>query len=72
MAVLRLNCAIVCVFYAMNIDHLHTFLEVLATGSFHRAAANFNVTQSSLSARIRALQERLDRCLFLRHKQGAR
>ncbi|MEE3105695.1 MAG: LysR family transcriptional regulator, partial [Pseudomonadota bacterium] len=35
----------------MNIDHLHTFLEVVATGSFHRAAANLNVTQSTVSAR---------------------
>lgn len=54
----------------MNIDHLHTFLEVVATGSFHRAAANLNVTQSTVSARIRALEERLDRRLFLRHKHG--
>ncbi|MEC8562629.1 MAG: LysR family transcriptional regulator, partial [Pseudomonadota bacterium] len=42
------------VFGAMNIDHLLTFLEVVATGSFHRAAANLNVTQSTVSARIRA------------------
>ena len=54
----------------MNIDHLHTFLEVVATGSFHRAADNLNVTQSTVSARIRALEERLDRRLFLRHKHG--
>ncbi|MGB1006187.1 MAG: LysR family transcriptional regulator [Thalassobaculaceae bacterium] len=38
----------------MNIDHLHTFLEVVATGSFHRAADNLNVTQSTVSARIPA------------------
>jgi DNA-binding transcriptional LysR family regulator len=54
----------------MNIDHLHTFLEVVASGSFHRAADNLNVTQSTVSARIRALEERLDRRLFVRHKNG--
>jgi DNA-binding transcriptional LysR family regulator len=54
----------------MNIDHLHTFLEVVASGSFHRAAGNLNVTQSTVSARIRALEERLDRRLFVRHKNG--
>ena len=54
----------------MNIDHLHTFLEVVASGSFHRAAANLNVTQSTVSAHIRTLEERLDRRLFLRHKHG--
>lgn len=55
---------------AMNIDHLRTFLEVALTGSFHRTAEHLNVTQSTISARIKALEDRLDRRLFTRSKNG--
>ena len=50
----------------MNIDHVRTFLEIAATGSFNRAAERLNVTQSTVSARIKALEQRLDRTLFTR------
>ena len=55
----------------MNIDHVRTFLEVAATGNFRRAAERLNVTQSTVSTRIRALEDSLDRPLFARGRSGA-
>lgn len=55
----------------MNIDHMRAFLEVAATGSFQIAAERLNVTQSTVSARIKVLEERLDRALFDRRRTGA-
>ncbi len=49
-----------------------TFLEIVKTGSFIRAAANLHVTQTAVSARVRVLEEQLDRQLFIRNKAGAR
>ncbi len=54
----------------MNIEHLRTFLDVMQTGSFHRTADRLNVSQSTVSARIKALEDRLDRILFNRMKNG--
>ena len=56
----------------MDISAARTFLEIVKTGSFVRAAANLNVTQTAVSARIRVLEEQLDRQLFVRNKAGAR
>ncbi len=56
----------------MDITAARTFLEIVKTGSFVRAAANLNVTQTTVSARIRVLEEQLDRQLFVRNKAGAR
>ncbi len=55
----------------MNIDHVRTFLEVAATGNFTRAAERLNVTQSTVSTRIQALEGSLDRPLFARGRSGA-
>ncbi|MCH9670172.1 MAG: LysR family transcriptional regulator [Gammaproteobacteria bacterium] len=55
----------------MHIDHLKTFLEIATTGSLSEAAVRLNVTQSTVSARLRALEDRLERALFLRHRNGA-
>lgn len=54
----------------MNFEQLRTFLEIAATGNFNRAADNLNVTQSTVSARIKALEDRLDRKLFSRGRNG--
>ncbi len=54
----------------MNVDHVRTFLEIAATGNFNRAAERLNITQSTVSARIKALEERLDRRLFGRGRNG--
>lgn len=56
----------------MDIATARTFLEVVKTGSFVAAAANLNLTQTAVSARIRVLEEQLDRPLFIRNKAGAR
>jgi LysR family transcriptional regulator, flagellar master operon regulator len=56
----------------MDIAAARTFLEVVKTGSFVGAAANLNLTQTAVSARIRVLEDQLDRPLFVRNKAGAR
>jgi DNA-binding transcriptional LysR family regulator len=56
----------------MDIASARTFLEIVKTGSFVRAAANLNITQTAVSARIRVLEEQLDRQLFIRNKAGAK
>ena len=55
----------------MNIDLARTFLEIAETGNFNRAAERLRVTQSTVSMRIRALEEELGRSLFIRSKTGA-
>lgn len=54
----------------MNIENLRAFLEVTATGSFQKASENLHITQSSVSARIKSLEERLNRELFTRKRDG--
>ena len=56
----------------MDISVARTFLEVVKTGSFVSAAANLNLTQTAVSARIRSLETQLDRPMFIRNKAGAR
>jgi DNA-binding transcriptional LysR family regulator len=56
----------------MDIAAARTFLEIVKSGSFVRAAASLNITQTAVSARIRVLEEQLDRQLFVRNKAGAR
>ena len=56
----------------MDINVARTFLEVVKTGSFVNAAANLNLTQTAVSARIRVLEQNLDRKVFIRNKAGAR
>ncbi len=56
----------------MDIGMARTFLEVVKTGSFVNAAANLNLTQTAVSARIRVLEEQLDRPVFIRNKAGAK
>lgn len=54
----------------MNIENLRAFIEVAASGSFHKAAERLHITQSSVSARIKALEDRLNRQLFTRTRHG--
>jgi LysR family transcriptional regulator, flagellar master operon regulator len=56
----------------MDINVARTFLEVVKTGSFVNAAANLNLTQTAVSARIRVLEQQLDRKVFIRNKAGAK
>ena len=55
----------------MDIDRARTFLEIMHCGSFLRAAERLNVTQTTVSARIRTLEEGLGRQLFVRNRNGA-
>lgn len=56
----------------MDIGLARTYLAVVATGSFIAAAEKLSITQTAVSARIRALEEQLGRPLFIRNKNGAR
>ncbi|MBU2532052.1 MAG: LysR family transcriptional regulator [Alphaproteobacteria bacterium] len=55
----------------MDINLARTFLTVAETGSFIDAARKMCLTQSTVSSRIRSLEEQLDRELFERSKTGA-
>jgi len=55
----------------MDIELARTFIEIVGTGSFIRAAERLNVAQTTVSARIRNLEQQLGRPLFVRHKGGA-
>lgn len=55
----------------MDIELARTFLEIVSTGSFIRASERLNVGQTTVSARIRNLEQQLGRPLFIRHKGGA-
>ncbi len=56
----------------MDTDRVNTFLEIVRSGSFIRAAEKLHVTQTTVSARIRTLEEELGRQLFIRNRSGAR
>ena len=55
----------------MDIELARTFLAVVDTGSFLAAADRVHVTQSTVSARIKSLEDQLRRPLFSRGKSGA-
>ena len=56
---------------SMDTELARTFLEIVSTGSFIRAAERLNVAQTTVSARIRTLEQQLGRSLFVRNKSGA-
>ena len=55
----------------MNLSHVQTFLVVVETGNLNKAAAKLNVTQSTVTARINALEDVLGQKLLRRIKSGA-
>jgi DNA-binding transcriptional LysR family regulator len=55
----------------MDVNLARTFLMVAETGSFIDAARKMNITQSTVSARIKGLEDMLGRPLFARSKFGA-
>jgi LysR family transcriptional regulator, flagellar master operon regulator len=55
----------------LDIELARTFLEIVRTRSFVRAAEQLNLSQTAVSARVRALEEQLGRPLFVRNKNGA-
>ncbi len=55
----------------MNLSNLQTFLAIVETGSLIRASERLNVTQSTVTARLKNLEENLGQTLFVRQKSGA-
>jgi DNA-binding transcriptional LysR family regulator len=55
----------------MDTELARTFLAVVAGGNFISAADRLHVTQSTVSARIQALEQQLGCTLFVRNKAGA-
>jgi DNA-binding transcriptional LysR family regulator len=55
----------------VDINLARTFLEIVATRNFGRAAERLHVTQTAVSARVRMLEQLLGRPLFVRNKAGA-
>jgi DNA-binding transcriptional LysR family regulator len=55
----------------MDTEVVKTFLEIVSSGNFIRAAERLNVGQTTVSARIHQLEEQLGRPLFVRNKSGA-
>ncbi len=55
----------------MNVELLETFLDVLESRNFNRSSDRLGVAQSSVSARIAALEKSLQTPLFERGRQGA-
>lgn len=56
---------------SMDIQLAQTFLDIVHTGSFVRAAKRLNVSQTTVSARVRLIESQLGRALFVRNKAGA-
>jgi DNA-binding transcriptional LysR family regulator len=54
----------------LDTELARTFLHVVAAGSFISAAEHLHVTQSTVSARIGALEDLLGCALFIRNKAG--
>jgi len=55
----------------MKLENIRTFLEIAACGSFNLAAETLNVTQSTVSARVKSMEQQLGRPLFTRGHSGA-
>ena len=55
----------------MDIQLARTFLMIAETGSFIEAGRKMNVTQSTVSARVKSLEELFGRPLVVRSKNGA-
>lgn len=55
----------------MNIVTLQTFLAIVETGSLVRASQMMNVTQSTVTARLKTLEDEIGQVLMNRQKSGA-
>ena len=54
----------------MNLSALRTFLAIVETGSLVRASERLNVTQSTVTARLKGLEQELGQTLLYRQKSG--
>jgi DNA-binding transcriptional LysR family regulator len=56
----------------MNLVALETFLAIVETGNLVRASERMNVTQSTVTARLKLIEEELGQTLMHRHRSGVR
>jgi len=56
----------------MDIELARTFLEIMRAGSFLEASERLHVTQTTVTARMNSLEEKLGHRLFVRNRSGAR
>lgn len=56
----------------LDTDQLRSFLAIVDTGSFTRAAERVNKTQSAVSMHVRRLEEQLGCALFVKQGRGSR
>lgn len=54
----------------VNLSVLKTFLAIIESGSLVRASERLNVTQSTVTARLKSLEEELGQTLLIRQKSG--
>lgn len=56
----------------MDIEQAKTFLEIIHAGTFARAAERLHITQTTVTARVQALESSLNCRLFIRNRAGAK
>ncbi|MGF6256466.1 LysR family transcriptional regulator [Ensifer sp. LBL] len=54
----------------MQVELIETFLDLMESRSFNRTAERLNLTQSTVSHRVKALEAQFNRKLFTRNKGG--
>lgn len=55
----------------MNVTFAQTFLEIVKVGNLNRAAKRLNVTESTVTTRLNALENQLGQKLLIRSRSGA-
>jgi DNA-binding transcriptional LysR family regulator len=56
----------------IDVDQLRTFVAIVETGSFTKAAEVVHKTQSAVSMQMKRLEERLDRAIFARDGRASK
>ena len=56
----------------LDVDQLRTFIAIIETGSFTRAADAVHKTQSAVSMQMKRLEERLERPIFARDGRASK
>ncbi|TYK64540.1 LysR family transcriptional regulator [Colwellia echini] len=56
----------------MDIELAKTFLAIMNSGTFIEASNRLNVTQTTITARVKALESHLNCTLFIRNRAGAK
>ncbi|MGO3453167.1 MAG: LysR family transcriptional regulator, partial [Marinomonadaceae bacterium] len=52
----------------MDIELAKTFIEIMQSGTFAKAAERLHVTQTTVTARIHALEASMNCSLFIRNR----